>query len=316
MERPTQVRFWPRVPANLLLHPGRSNAAESQSAPRSATNVANVPALMATRNPAISSWYGKYSIIYRVLYIPGDAGFLNHQQYPNQTVFSLKSQGPLRVFFWNKLPRLQHQCFCTRRFKKPEPEQCCVVVVLVLVVVVFGVGAWCWCCWCWCWCWCWWCCCCCWWCCCCCCGCCCCCCYWCCFDFCSCACCCCCCCSCCCGGSWLMIAWEGLKFNWNSPKLSIQYSYGSLNMFVYTGTHVQKWYMVCYRAGDMQIHLCNAIGHRVCMCIIMYYHVLYAITTLSSPLAPSAPKERNINVPNFLHSYRSKNHPKDMVHPR
>ena len=28
------------------------------------------------RNPAITSWYGKYPIIYKVLYIPGGAGFL------------------------------------------------------------------------------------------------------------------------------------------------------------------------------------------------------------------------------------------------
>ena len=29
----------------------------------------------------LTTWYGNYPIIYRLLYIPGDAGFLNHQQY-------------------------------------------------------------------------------------------------------------------------------------------------------------------------------------------------------------------------------------------
>ena len=34
------------------------------------------------RNPAFTSWYGKYPIIYRALYIPGGClGFLNHQPY-------------------------------------------------------------------------------------------------------------------------------------------------------------------------------------------------------------------------------------------
>ncbi len=31
------------------------------------------------RNPAITSWYGKYPIIYGVSYMSGGAGFLNHQ---------------------------------------------------------------------------------------------------------------------------------------------------------------------------------------------------------------------------------------------
>ena len=38
--------------------------------------------LMGPWNPAITSWYGKYPIIYKVLFIPGGClGFLNHQPY-------------------------------------------------------------------------------------------------------------------------------------------------------------------------------------------------------------------------------------------
>ena len=36
-----------------------------------------------------TSWYGKYPIIYGVLYIPGCLGFLNHQQYEGLRVWML-----------------------------------------------------------------------------------------------------------------------------------------------------------------------------------------------------------------------------------
>ena len=37
--------------------------------------------LMVQKSGYITSWYGKCPIVYRVLYIPGGAGFLNHQLY-------------------------------------------------------------------------------------------------------------------------------------------------------------------------------------------------------------------------------------------
>ena len=38
----------------------------------------------------LTSWYGRYPIIYRVSYMPGGAGFLNHQQYARFLPFTIK----------------------------------------------------------------------------------------------------------------------------------------------------------------------------------------------------------------------------------
>ena len=48
----------------------------------------------------LTSWYGKYPMIYKVLYIPGSAGFLNHQQYVSRMVTQ-----PFNVFFVESLSR-------------------------------------------------------------------------------------------------------------------------------------------------------------------------------------------------------------------